>query len=109
EVMFWMDSSELRPAGTVIATPSIGGVDYELFQAENFGDRGDGTGWTYLVFRRRQVAHQGTLEMLPLLQYLAGQGLIASTDFVADVEFGSEVASGSGILWNQELSVDARP
>lgn len=109
EVMFWMDSSDLGPAGTVIATPSIGGVDYELFQAENFGDRGDGSGWSYLVFRRREAVHQGTLDVLPLLQYLADQGLVATTDFVASVEFGTEVSSGSGTLWNQELSVEALP
>ena len=109
EVMFWLDSSELRPAGAVIAAPSIGGVEYELFQAENFGDRGDGSGWTYLVFRRREAVHQGTLDVLPLLEYLAEQGWVASTDFVAGVEFGTEVSSGSGTLWNQELSVEARP
>lgn len=110
EVMFWMDYVEgAIPAGTVIDTPTLDGVTYELYKQDSIGDKGDGTGWALLSFKSPKVQHRGTISVHTLLDHLVRKGLVRPDEYVASVEFGNEVMGGSGTTWVKRFEVEVRP
>jgi hypothetical protein len=107
EIMFWMDYNEgARPAGRVIETPEFDGVTYELWKADEIGDKGDGKGWALYSFKSPTVQHQGTISIHQLLAYLAQKGHVDPNHYVASVEFGNEVMGGSGTTWVKRFEVE---
>lgn len=110
EIMFWMDYQQgAVPAGKVVDQPVLGGVRYELFKADNIGDRGDGRGWTLYSFRSptRQLA--GRIPIDALLRYMVEKGLVSADEYIASVEFGNEVVGGSGTTWVRKFEVQVTP
>jgi hypothetical protein len=109
EVMFWMDyKSGARPAGTIVDTPQLDGVTYELWKADEIGDKGDGKGWVLYSFKSPTVQHQGTISVDQLLDHLVRAGHVDPNHYVASVEFGNEVMGGSGTTWIKRFEVEVR-
>jgi hypothetical protein len=107
EIMFWMDYKEgARPAGKVIESPTFDGVTYELWKADEIGDKGDGRGWTLYSFKSPTVRHQGTISIHQLLDHLVKKGHVNPSHYVASVEFGNEVMGGSGTTWVKRFEVE---
>ncbi len=107
EIMFWMDYKEgARPAGKVVETPTFDGVTYELWKADEIGDKGDGEGWTLYSFKSPTVQHRGTISIHQLLAHLVQKGHVDPNHYVASVEFGNEVMGGSGTTWVKRFEVD---
>lgn len=110
EIMFWMDyASGARPAGSVVGTPSIDGVTYELWKEDSIGDKGDGTGWLLYSFMSPKIQRQGTISVHTLLRYLIDKELVSPDEFVASVEFGNEIVSGSGTTWVNHFEIAVKP
>lgn len=110
EVMFWVDAKESsRPAGRVVDRFTLDGAAWELWRADNAGDKGDGTGWTLLSLKRATPLLAGTLDLKLLLDRLAATGHLDPQHHVASVEFGNEVVGGSGSTWVRHFEVRAEP
>ena len=110
EIMFWMDyQGSARPAGTIVDRPNLDGIEYELWQLDNIGDKGDGTGWTIYTFKSPVIQHQGVIEIHTLMQYMVTSGRVDPDNYIASVEFGNEVMGGSGTTWVKQFEVDVRP
>jgi len=106
EVMFWMDyASGARPAGRVIETPTIDGVEYELWKEDNIGADANGKGWTLLSFKSPKIVHRGTLAIDKMLKHLVDAKLANPDDYLASVEFGNEVMGGSGTTWVKQFEI----
>ncbi len=109
EVMFWMDyKAGARPAGEIISRPVLDGVTYELWKADEIGDKGDGKGWLLLSFKSPTIQHSGTISIHKMLEHLVEAKLIDPNHYVASVEFGNEVMGGSGTTWIKRFEVDVR-
>jgi hypothetical protein len=109
EVMFWMDyKAGARPAGEIISTPTLDGVTYELWKADEIGDKGDGKGWLLLSFKSPTTQHTGTVSIHKMLEHLVEAKLVDANHYVASVEFGNEVMGGSGTTWVKRFEVDVR-
>lgn len=110
EIMFWMDyRKDAVPAGKIVDQPVLGGVRYDLFRADNIGNRGDGRGWTLYSFRSPTRQLSGRIPIDELLRYMTGKGLVSANDYVASVEFGNEVVGGSGTTWVRRFAVNVAP
>jgi hypothetical protein len=106
EVMFWMDYTEgARPAGSVVDTVALNGVDYELWREDNIGVSANGKGWRLLSFKSPKPQHRATLDIAALLRHLVEAKLASPTDFLASVEFGNEVMGGTGTTWIKQFDV----
>jgi hypothetical protein len=106
EVMFWMDyGGEAEPAGKIADRPTIAGIEYELWRADNFGAGGK---WTYIALKSTKIRHQGVIDMLAVLRYLAQQGAIDPNHYVASIEFGNEIMGGSGTTWVKRFEIQAQ-
>lgn len=110
EIMFWMDYQQgAIPAGQIVDQPVLGGVRYDLFRADNIGDRGDGRGWTLYSFRSPTRQLKGQIPIDALLRYMVGKGLVNPEEYIASVEFGNEVVGGSGTTWVKKFAVNVAP
>jgi len=110
ELVVWLDyPTGDTPVGKRIATTEIAGVGYELWHSPQHGDRGDGTGWDLYYLKGPNHQLEGALEVQPLLEHLAARNLISSKNFVASVELGNELMSGSGTTWVLDFDVGVNP
>lgn len=105
EIMIWLESyGSLNPGGNFRERTSVGGTAYDMFVGENFG-----AGWRYIAFRRVEPSAQAdTLDVLALILHTKQSGLLAGSEYVASVEFGNEVVSGTGDtkIYAFEITVD---
>ena len=106
EVMFWMDyGGKAQPGGEVVDRPTIAGIEYELWRADNFGAGGK---WTYLALKSLKIRRKGTIDMHAVLSHLVKHGHIQAEHYVASIEFGNEVMGGSGTTWVKRFELEAR-
>jgi len=107
EVMFWMDyASGARPAGEVIETPTLDGVQYELWKADSIGSDANGKGWVLLSFKSPTIQHKGTIGIDTLLKHLVSLKLANPDDYLASIEFGNEIMGGAGTTWVRRFEVE---
>lgn len=110
EIAIWLDYPEdATPTGERSGSLAVDGVDYELFHAPNHGDRGNGQGWDLYYLKGPSRRLQGTLKLERFLAALQGKQLISPEHFVASVEFGNELMSGSGTTWVNDFDVVVTP
>lgn len=91
--MIWLESyGGMQPGGTFLEQATIDGLLYDVVVAENFGG-----GWRYIAFRR--VTPQlgaATLNVAAFLSYIQSKSLATGNEYLASIEFGNEVISGTG-------------
>ncbi len=110
EVVLWLDYPEqAAPVGTRSAVFEAAGTGYELWHTPKHGDRGHGTGWDLYYLKGPNHPLHGTIQLQPLLEWLEKQSLIRGDRFVASVELGNELMSGSGTTWVQNFDVLVNP
>jgi Glycosyl hydrolase family 12 len=93
EVMIWLDrQGGMHPGGTFIERASIDSSTYAVFGADNWGQ-----GWKYIAFTSAESRlGVGTLDLGSFLAYMQEKNLVKGDEYLADIEFGNEVASGTG-------------
>jgi hypothetical protein len=98
EVMIWLDENRLGPAGSLVATATIAGNQFRIFFANNHGDASGGSSntWTIISLIADKPILHGPLDIGAIIDYLMHARLLDSNVYVACLEFGNEVVSGSG-------------
>lgn len=104
EVMFWPENSEMQPAGRMIGTFG----DWIL----NHADPTQGRPWHYFAFvRSNEPSHKGLRqgcdinlsEGIEELRKLPG--ILANSDYLMSVEFGTEIVNGTGAFLLDDFAV----
>jgi Glycosyl hydrolase family 12 len=98
EVMIWVDENRLGPAGSLIATADIGGHKFRVFLENGHGDSSGASSntWTIISLVSDKPILHGPLDVGAIIGYLVQNGLVDNNAYVACLELGNEVASGSG-------------
>ena len=110
EIVVWLDYPEnATPVGSRAAQLEVAGVGYELWHAPNQGDRGDGIGWELYYFKGPNQQLHGAIQVQPFLESLLQKNLIGGDRFVANVQLGDQLMSGSGTTWVQDFAVVLNP
>jgi hypothetical protein len=93
EIMVWLDrQGGLGPGGNFKERVSISGSTYAVFVAPKWGE-----GWEYVAFISQESRlGTGSLDLGSLLAYMQERNLTTGTEYLASIEFGNEVATGSG-------------
>ena len=104
EVMIWMDSNLIGPAGNIISTVNFDGFDYYLYQA-------NWDSWTYFAFVSAVPQYSGVLGIHHFVNYLVTQGMLDPNEYFADFELGNEVVYGTGQtdIQQYEIYVNSSP
>jgi hypothetical protein len=86
EVMIWTDNHGQRPAGSVVATATIGGQGFQVWKNGN-----------YIAFAADQNVDSGTVNLLRFFDFVIGKGWLASSATLNQVDYGIELVSTSGV------------
>lgn len=112
EIMIWTFSTKehFNPAGKKIQEILIDGITWELWVEQDWKDASgiNDNRWSYVTFRSTKHFSTGRIDILKLLQHAIEQKLITPDLYVADIELGNEIMSGSGITWIKSFNVMIR-
>lgn len=100
EIMIWVETQGLTPAGNLIETVTLGGEKYGLYKGNVSHAK-----WTYIAFVKAIPQRKGTINVHELLKYLKDKNFISPNGYLACIEFGNEVIEGKGELTIQNYSV----
>jgi hypothetical protein len=110
EIMIWTFSTpgHFSPAGKKVSEINIENNTWEVWHQNNWEDLSGANDnqWTIVTFKAKKDIQVAKLNVLAMLQYAQNQHLIADNLFVADIELGNEVMSGSGVTWVQTFEAD---
>lgn len=109
EIMIWTYSTERHfdPAGRKFAEVEIDGGWWEVWVDKNWKDASgvNDNRWTYVTFRSKEQSMSASLGLLKLLEYAVEHQIVSEELYVADLELGNEIMSGSGITWINSFEV----
>jgi hypothetical protein len=112
EVMFWTQATpgHFNPAGSRYGAITIGEQNWEVWSDKNWGDASGANDnqWVYLTFKAGQYSSEAYIPARELLRYALKEQLLPEDLFIADIELGNEVMSGSGQTWVKAFEVDVR-
>lgn len=109
EVMIWTYSTKnhFDPAGNLRSELKIGSDVWEVWYQKHWYDKSgvNNNQWISLSFRAKKSSMKASIPALELLQFAVGNGLISQDLYIADIELGNEIMSGSGMTWVKDFSV----
>jgi hypothetical protein len=85
EVMFWVDNHGQTPAGSKVATVTLGGLTWNYYKTSG-----------YYAFVLDHNAPAGTVDLLAGIKYLISRGDLSASDKLWQVNFGFEICSTAG-------------
>jgi hypothetical protein len=85
EVMFWVDNHGQTPAGSKVATVTLGGLTWNYYETSG-----------YYAFVLNHNATTGTVDLLAGIKYRISRGALSGNDKLWQVNFGFEVCSTAG-------------
>jgi hypothetical protein len=93
EIMIWLDRyGSMSPGGAWKERVELDGSTYAVYVGENYGD-----GWRYIAFVSTEPqSGAGTLNIASFLIYILEKGLVTGDEYLASIEFGNEIATGTG-------------
>jgi len=87
-----------------IEETTIDGQRYKVYKADNFGP----TGWRFIVLQSLATRTSGTVDFVPILNYLKTKRLVVGDEYLSSVEFGTEPIAGTGDVLVQSYSVQVQ-
>jgi hypothetical protein len=112
ELMIWhyFTPNQSRPGGKRTDTIETGGKRWEVWLETQWKDVSghNKNQWTYLTFRATQPAHNGSVDILSLIQYSVAKGYISKEHFVSNLDFGNELMGGVGETWIKQFQVELK-
>ena len=98
EVMIWVAQSRLGPAGNLVAKAAIAGHSFRVFVGGAHGDASGNSSntWTIISLVAEQPILHGPLDIGAIINYLVQNRLLDKNLYVACLELGNEVSSGTG-------------
>lgn len=110
EVMIWTYSTKehFNPAGKKHGTIKTGDSEWEVWLEKNWKDVSgqNRNRWVYLTFRAKTHSLKAEIDIRKLLDYAIAEQIITSDLYVADVELGNEIMSGSGVTWVHSFQIE---
>lgn len=111
QVMVWTYSSDDfydNPAGEEVGEVIINGIEWEVWWDQNWQDMSgkNKNNWVYLTFRTSQPLMQIKFDAAEMLRHGIEQKFITSDLYIADIQLGTEIMSGTGQVWLNHYQVD---
>jgi len=91
EIMIWLDHDTLKPDGSSSEAVTIDGETYDFYKGQP-----PHAEWPYLAFIKKTPRISGKTDFRKFLDYLVRAKHVSPNDYLASIEFGNEVYSGTG-------------
>jgi len=100
EFMVWTyyTPGQFKPGGKKLGTAIIGGLEWEYWYTEHWGDvsKRNENSWRYLTFRLTKPSLDVDIDLSALLDYAREQQGLEKDWYIGDLELGTEVMGGEG-------------
>ncbi len=112
EIMIWTYATQghFSPAGKKQAEVRIGTGIWEVWYHKDWDDKSgvNENRWINVTFRAKNDSKSATIPALKLLEHAIDSDFISDNLYIADIELGNEIMSGSGNAWVKKFTVDYR-
>lgn len=112
ELMIWTDYSDgmISPREKPLATVEIDGMTWNMTAHRGWGGEVGVAGprWTFIVYTATKRTSSANFDAVKFFRDAIGRGLIRADDYLATVELGNEITSGTGSTWVKDFHVDMR-
>lgn len=109
EVMIWTyaTAKHFNPAGKKSGELHIEGMIWDVWVNKQWSDVSgvNKNTWRYITFRAQANLLAVEYDVKKLLDYAISEKLLTDDSYIADVELGNEVMSGSGVTWINAFNV----
>lgn len=109
ELMIWTyyTKDQFAPGGKKIETFELNGVEWEFWEQERWDDKSglNQNRWRYLAFRVLEPSLNVEVDANALIQRAVGRDSIDEQWYIADLELGTEVMGGEGLVWIKQFDV----
>lgn len=113
EIMIWSYHTEqaLSPAGKEIAEVTVDGNTWSVWFDSSWRDQSGANenSWVYLTFKAQTHCLTCQFDVAALLNSFPPDLLDLSDKYIADVELGTEIVRGQGLVWVNKFDLDIRP
>lgn len=96
EIMIWAHTGDFPAFGTVVGTYVQDGVTFTIYHMDK-----------YTAFVANTDQFKATIDFAAMLDKLIALGIVSPNEYLASVELGSEVFSGTGSLTIHNLDISA--
>lgn len=109
ELMIWSYATpnHMNPAGTHTDSFEIGGQTWEVWVDKNWSDASGANNnkWVYITFRAKNKSLRAKFDVIDFTNYAVEHQILPDVFYIADIELGTEIMSGSGLLWIKQFNV----
>ena len=109
ELMIWTyyTPGQLRPGGSKVDTFMIDGLEWQLWEQLEWGDKSgvNQQQWRHTAFRLAEPKLKVEFDAHALIVKAVERGSIDSMWYVADLELGTELMGGQGLAWVDQFDV----
>lgn len=109
EFMIWTyaTAKHFEPAGRKYGEVKIDNIEWEVWTDKNWKDPSGvhPNKWISLSFRSKANKLKAEFDLINLISYSIKEELLPPNLYIADVELGNEIMSGSGYTWVKSFKV----
>ena len=107
ELMIWSYATpaHMSPAGAYKGDFEAGNELWEVWVEKNWSDASGvhGNKWAYITFRAKNRALKVKFDVVNFTNYAVEHNILPRTFFISDIELGTEIMSGSGLVWVKQF------
>lgn len=109
ELMIWnfATPNHMNPGGTHIGNLQDDNQNWEVWVDKHWGDvSGENSNkWVYITFRSTSNNLKAKFDVIKFTNYAVEQKILPKGFYIADIELGTEIKSGSGLVWVKQFDV----
>ncbi len=110
ELMIWnfQTPNHMSPGGTHIGNVQEGDQNWEVWVDKHWGDvSGENSNkWVYITFRATNNNLKAKFDVIKFTDYAIEKNILPQEFYIADIELGTEIKSGSGLVWVKQFDVN---
>jgi hypothetical protein len=107
ELMIWTYTTQrhMNPAGAHKGDFNDGKQTWEVWFDKNWSDASGANHnkWIYITFRAKNSSLKAEFDVMKLTRYAVEQRILPAKFYIADIELGTEIMSGSGQAWVKQF------
>lgn len=109
ELMIWSYATpnHMGPAGVHKGDFEAGNQIWEVWVEKDWSDASGANKnrWVYITFRAKDKKLKAMFDVIDFINYAVKQKILPRRFYIADVELGTEIMSGSGLAWVKKFRV----
>ncbi|TVZ40899.1 glycosyl hydrolase family 12 [Alteromonadaceae bacterium 2753L.S.0a.02] len=110
ELMVWTYASPgfyNHPAGKKVAEMLASGENWEVWVQQNWHDTSgvQNNRWVYIAFRSKSNRFSADYDATAMINFAVERGYLKRNLYIADIQLGNEVMSGTGETWVDKFAV----